>query len=81
MTTLNPRSGGLRFLAALLCSAIAFDAFGPRAQAQTPTALVSNAPTINGTVKGSVQQMAAASVTLNSNASITDSLYVPGTPK
>ena len=51
-------------------------------QAQTaPMAvLVNQGPNINGEIKGSIQQMQAASVNLNSGAVITGNLYVPGTP-
>jgi hypothetical protein len=44
------------------------------------TAFVRHAPTLNGSVEGSVQQMTAENVTLNGNASITGDLLVPGTP-
>jgi hypothetical protein len=48
--------------------------------AQTGTALVRHAPTINGTVEGSVRQMLAENVVLNGGAIITEDLLVPGTP-
>jgi len=43
-------------------------------------ALVRRAPTLNGTVEGSVHVMTAESVTLNGGASVTGRLFVPGTP-
>ncbi|MFZ5495413.1 MAG: hypothetical protein ACOZE5_08770, partial [Verrucomicrobiota bacterium] len=49
-------------------------------QAQTGTALVRHAPTLNGTVAGSVQVMTAENVTLNGGASVTGDLLLPGTP-
>lgn len=45
-----------------------------------PTALVRHAPTLNGTVEGSVQQILGESVTLNGSATITEDLLVPGMP-
>ena len=44
------------------------------------TALVAHAPTLNGRVEGSIQQMSAESVTLNGSASVTGNLLLPGTP-
>lgn len=44
------------------------------------TALVRHAPTLNGKVDGSVQQMTAENVTFNSNAAIAGDLLVPGSP-
>lgn len=43
-------------------------------------ALVRHAPALNGSIDGSVQQMAPESVTLNGHAAITGSLLVPGSP-
>lgn len=48
--------------------------------AQTPPAFVQHAPTVNGTVEGSVRQMLSEFVTLNGSAVITEDLLVPGTP-
>jgi hypothetical protein len=48
--------------------------------AQTGTALVRRAPTLNGKVEGSVQVMTAENVTLNGSAAITGDLLLPGTP-
>ncbi len=48
-------------------------AFAQRAQIQ-------HAPSINGTIDGSVQQMTGESVTLNGGATITGDLLVPGVP-
>jgi hypothetical protein len=42
--------------------------------------LVRHAPTINGTVEGSVQQILGESVTLNGSAAVSGDLLVPGTP-
>lgn len=50
------------------------------AQAQTGTALVRHAPTINGRVEGSVQVMSAENVTLNGGAYVEGDLLLPGTP-
>jgi RHS repeat-associated protein len=44
-------------------------------------ALVNNAPAINGSVQGSVQQLSGENVTLNGSASISSALFLPGTPK
>ena len=49
-------------------------------RAQTGTALVQHAPSINGTVEGSVRQMDSESATLNGGAIITGDWLVPGTP-
>jgi RHS repeat-associated protein len=46
----------------------------------TGAALVRHAPTINGTIDGSVQQMLPEPVTLNGGAVVTGDLLVPGTP-
>lgn len=43
-------------------------------------AQVRHAPSINGTVEGSVQQLSAESFTLNGGGKITQDLLVPGTP-
>lgn len=48
--------------------------------AQTGTALVRHAPTINGRVEGSIQVMTAENVTLGNGAAITGNLLVPGLP-
>ncbi|MEW5837202.1 MAG: hypothetical protein AB1832_19250, partial [Pseudomonadota bacterium] len=50
------------------------------AQAQTGTALVRQAPTLNGNVEGSVQVMTAENVTFNGGASVAGDLLLPGTP-
>ena len=63
---------------ALLCGALFFLPIISRAQ--TGTALVQHAPSVNGAIQGSVQQMAGESVTLNGGANITGDLLVPGTP-
>jgi hypothetical protein len=47
---------------------------------QTGTALVRHAPTLNGSVDGSIQQMLAENTTLNGGAAVTGDLLVPGTP-
>ncbi len=44
------------------------------------TALVRHAPTINGTVDGSVQTLSGESFTLNGGAAVTGDVLVPGTP-
>ncbi|MDP2136850.1 MAG: MBG domain-containing protein [Candidatus Didemnitutus sp.] len=46
----------------------------------TVTALVRNAPSLNGSVEGSVQVLLPGDVTLNGSAFISGSLLVPGTP-
>lgn len=49
--------------------------------AAQPTSIwVRHAPSVNGTVQGSIQVMTAESVTLNGGAAITGDLLVPGTP-
>jgi pectate lyase len=48
--------------------------------AQTGTAWVRHAPSLNGSVDGSIQQMSGEGVTLNGNATVTGDLRVPGTP-
>ena len=54
---------------------------GSSALAQTTgTALVRHAPSVNGTVEGTVQQMQGESVILNGGAIVTENLAVPGTP-
>jgi hypothetical protein len=50
------------------------------AQTSLGTARVQHAPSVNGTVEGSVHQMLPEWVTLNSGARITGDLLVPGTP-
>ncbi len=52
---------------------------GLRAQ-ELGTALVRHAPSINGRVEGSVQQMMPESVTLNGGAVVTQDLLIPGSP-
>jgi hypothetical protein len=47
---------------------------------QVPTARVNRAPSINGTVEGSIQQMLPENVTLNGGAHVTGDLLVPGSP-
>lgn len=59
--------------------AFALAAAGLPAQ-PTGTALVRHAPSINGNIDGSVQQMLPESVTLNGGASVTGDLLLPGTP-
>jgi len=46
----------------------------------TGTALVRHAPTLNGSIDGSVQQMLGEAVTFNGGAVVTGDLLVPGTP-
>ncbi len=46
----------------------------------TITALVRHAPTLNGDVDGSIQMLSAESTALNSGASVSGDLLVPGTP-
>ena len=50
------------------------------ATAQTGTALVKHAPTLNGTIQGSIQQMLGENVVLNGGTSVTGDLLVPGLP-
>ncbi|MFZ5496183.1 MAG: hypothetical protein ACOZE5_12725, partial [Verrucomicrobiota bacterium] len=49
-------------------------------QAQTGTAVVQHAPTINGTIEGSLRLLTADDVTFNGGAKVSGSLYIPGTP-
>lgn len=44
------------------------------------TAQIRRAPTLNGRVEGSIQQMTAENVTLNGGAEVTGDLLVPGSP-
>jgi len=46
----------------------------------TGTALVRHAPTVSGTVQGSVQEMLAESIALEGGSIVTADLRVPGTP-
>lgn len=46
----------------------------------TITALVRHAPSINGELEGSVQQLTGESVTLNGNSALSGDLLVPGVP-
>jgi hypothetical protein len=50
------------------------------AQQANGVALVRRAPTLNGTVEGSVHVMTAENITLNGGAIVTGDLLVPGTP-
>ena len=52
----------------------------PEVLAQSGTALVRHAPTLNGVVEGSVQQTTAESTALNGGTTIVGDLLVPGTP-
>jgi hypothetical protein len=46
-----------------------------------PTVVVRHAPSLNGTIDGSVHQLLAEPVVLNGGAAISGDLYVPGTPE
>ena len=46
----------------------------------TDQAISRRAPSINGRLEGSLQQLTPENVTLNGGATITEKLYVPGTP-
>jgi hypothetical protein len=50
------------------------------ASAQTGTVYVQHAPSINGSVQGSIQQMAGEGTNFNGGASVSGDLLVPGTP-
>jgi hypothetical protein len=52
----------------------------PLAAQTGATAIVRHAPSLNGTVEGSVQQMSAEALTLNGAAVVTQDLLVPGAP-
>ena len=52
-----------------------------QAQTVNGTALVRRAPTLNGNLEGSIQQMTAENTTLNGGANVTGDLLVPGTPE
>lgn len=58
---------------------------GPEAGTVVPgedlAALVRNAPQINGTVEGSVQQMLAQNVTFNGGSLVTKDFLIPGSPQ
>ena len=64
-------------LTALLAAVLASADLSAQA---TGTARVRHAPTLNGNVDGSVQQMLPESVTFNGGSSITGDLLLPGTP-
>src|SRR5258708_5342845 len=70
MTGLLGRLASAKTLACLICLLVGL---APSAQAQlaTGTALIRRAPTLNGAVEGSIQQMTAENVTLNGGASVT----------
>lgn len=72
MASLISRSFGL----ALIMIAV----LGQTLRCGGQTALVRHAPTLNGGVEGSVQQMLPENVTLNGNAFVSDGLLVPGSP-
>ncbi|MEY4941102.1 MAG: hypothetical protein RIQ93_2837, partial [Verrucomicrobiota bacterium] len=55
-------------------------AIGAALHAGPPAAVVRHAPSINGVIEGSVQQLLGENVTLNSGATISENLLVPGTP-
>jgi rhamnogalacturonan endolyase len=50
------------------------------APAQTGRAFVRHAPSVNGAIQGSVQQMLGETVTFNSGANVAGDLYVIGSP-
>jgi len=62
----------LGLLCSLLCGSLV---------AQTGTALVRHAPTLNGPVEGSIHQMTAENATLNGSAHVSGDLLVPGLPE
>jgi hypothetical protein len=66
----------------VLAMMLAVTASGSLALAQLTagTARVRHAPTLNGPVQGSIQQMTAENTTFNGGASVTGSLFVPGVP-
>src|SRR5258708_9891332 len=63
-----------------LALAAIWSAAASYAQQATGTALIRHAPTLNGDVEGSIQQMTAESATLNGGASVTGAFLLPGTP-
>ena len=73
----------ISFRRAWCCSCLLI---APLLAAQVPPsevgrAQVRHAPTINGAVDGSIQQMLGEPATLNAAAAITGDLFVPGTPE
>ncbi len=54
--------------------------FSPGGSGASGVALVRHAPSVNGQIQGSVRQLTGESLTLNSGATITRDLQVPGTP-
>src|SRR4051794_34072300 len=66
----------MRAFFGLVCSVL----FVASVKAQTGTALVRHAPSVNGTVQGSLQQMLPENVVINGSALVTGDLLVPGTP-
>ena len=64
----------------IFCEVAILGALGAVAYAQSAgTALITHAPTLNGSVIGSIQQMTGESMTLNGGASVSGDLLVPGT--
>ena len=59
---------------------LAWVALSSSTQTQAAVALIRHAPTLNGRVDGSVQQMVGEPTVLNGSSSITGDLLVPGTP-
>ena len=78
MRTPNPQNIRGNFVG--LALSVVFVLSPAQAQLFNGTALVRHAPTLNGNVEGSIQQMTAESTTLNGNARVTGNLFVPGTP-
>ncbi|MCW5548115.1 MAG: hypothetical protein KIT44_04055 [Opitutaceae bacterium] len=68
-------------LVLILCAGIGDGLVAMAQDGGTGTALVQRAPTLNGTVEGSIQQLFAESTTLNGGARVSGDLLVPGMPE
>jgi hypothetical protein len=75
---MNARFVRLGFCAVMIVTPFTRDLCGQ--SATSGIVLVRHAPSIGGTVEGSIQQMSGESVTLNGSAVITGDLLVPGMP-
>ena len=64
----------------VLCTSLFSAASVVAANAEPARALVRRAPSINGTIEGSLQLLLGENVALNGEARITGDLFVPGTP-
>ena len=71
ITRIGSGSGSVRGAFLFFCASLL---------AHAQVSLVRHAPTLNGTVEGSLQQLTAENVTLSGNGAVTGDLLIPGTP-